>query len=57
MHSLPQNFLNKEIFEQLLEIGEDDPDFLKGLIASYMDQAQSTLKNMDEALYDCYRFT
>jgi len=45
-----------EIFGQLLEMDDDDSDreFSKSLASNYMDQAEASLKEMEEALKGRY---
>ena len=47
----PPNFLNQEIFGQLLELEDDEPGFLKELVSTWINQSISTLENLKEALY------
>lgn len=46
--------LNKDVFDQLIDLDEDDPtfDFSKGMVEAYFTQAGETFKKMDNALYD-----
>lgn len=40
-----------EVFEQILELDEgDDREFSQGMVGDYLEQAQSTIKLMDESL-------
>ena len=39
-----------EVFEQVRELGEDDPSFLKEMVDAYFDQAKNTFHDMDLAL-------
>jgi len=41
--SVPADFLNYEMFEQLLELEKDEPGFLKEIIDTYVAQAISSL--------------
>ena len=38
------------MFEQVLELGEDDPSFLREMVGAYFDQAANTFRDMDVAL-------
>ncbi len=49
--SLSCDFIDQETWNQLLELEEDEPGFVKGLISNYLVQANQTLQNMDAALY------
>ena len=40
------NFINKEIFNDLLLIDKDDTEFLKDLIEMYLDQALDIINNL-----------
>ncbi|KAJ3474659.1 hypothetical protein NLI96_g12332 [Meripilus lineatus] len=46
--------INMEIFEQILELDEDDEDleFSSGMVEAYFAQADKTFDDMDEALRD-----
>jgi hypothetical protein len=44
------SFVDEDIFGQLLEIEEDDPGFIKGLVETYLSQAEGTLLNLMDAL-------
>jgi len=39
-----------EVFGQVLELGEDDPSFLRGMVDAYFNQAENTFHDMDLAL-------
>jgi len=39
-----------EVFGQVLELGEDDPSFLRGMVDAYFEQAENTFHEMDLAL-------
>lgn len=50
--ALPPDVIDIEVFEQLLEMDEeDDRDFSKSLVYNYFEQAESTFENMRKALY------
>jgi len=40
------DFINKEIFDELLLINQDDSTFLKDLITMYLDQALDIINNL-----------
>lgn len=50
--ALPPDVIDVEVFEQLLEMDEeDDRDFSKSLVYNYFEQAESTFEKMHNALY------
>lgn len=50
--SLPPDVIDVEVFDQLLEMDEeDDRDFSKSLVYNYFEQAESTFEKMNNALY------
>jgi HPt (histidine-containing phosphotransfer) domain-containing protein len=44
--SIPAEFLNHEMFEQLIELEREDPGFLKDIIATFISQATSSLESL-----------
>jgi len=46
----PDGIIDQDVFEQVLELGEDDPSFLREMVGAYFDQAANTFRDMDEAL-------
>ncbi|KAI3620391.1 hypothetical protein CBS9595_002358 [Malassezia furfur] len=49
--SLPPDVIDVEVFDQLLEMDEeDDRDFSKSLVYNYFEQAESTFEKMNNAL-------
>ena len=42
-----QNLIDWEIFNDILSLDEDDPDFSKNLVLTFIAQAENTFKNMD----------
>lgn len=49
--SLPEDVIDIEVFEQLLEMDEDDREFSRSLVWNYFEQAENTFDKMDAALY------
>jgi HPt (histidine-containing phosphotransfer) domain-containing protein len=45
--SIPADFLNHEMFEQLIELERDDPGFLKDIIATFISQATSSFQSLE----------
>ena len=43
--------IDVDVFEQLLEMDEDDREFSQSLVWNYFEQAESTFQKMDGALY------
>ncbi|KAN0131918.1 histidine phosphotransferase [Lactarius tabidus] len=39
-----------EVFEQILELDDDDDDFSRGMVDEYFSQAERTFTDMDDAL-------
>lgn len=39
-----------EVFEQILELDDDDDDFSRGMVKEYFSQAEKTFNEMDDAL-------
>ena len=39
------------MFEQLLDMDEDDREFSRSLVWNYFEQAETTFDKMDDALY------
>ena len=50
LSSLPEDFLNIEMFGQLLELDRDDPGFLVEIAKSYILQATNTLNSLETAI-------
>ncbi|KAI9223072.1 signal transduction histidine kinase [Blastocladiella britannica] len=50
MTSLPADIIDYAAFEQLLEMDEDDPDFSKGLVENFYQQADETMVEINEAM-------
>ncbi|SHO77254.1 Similar to S.cerevisiae protein YPD1 (Osmotic stress-responsive phosphorelay intermediate sensor protein) [Malassezia sympodialis ATCC 42132] len=48
--SLPEDVIDIEVFEQLLEMDEDDREFSRSLVWNYFEQAENTFDKMDAAL-------
>merc|ERR1712183_862180 len=48
--SLPDDVIDVDVFEQLLEMDEDDREFSQSLVWNYFEQAESTFQKMDGAL-------
>ena len=46
----PDEIIDREVFDQVLELGEDDPSFLRGMVDAYFEQAENTFHEMDVAL-------
>ncbi|WFD19059.1 Phosphorelay intermediate protein [Malassezia caprae] len=49
--ALPEDVIDIEVFEQLLEMDEDDHEFSRSLVWNYFEQAENTFEKMDVALY------
>lgn len=47
---LQSDIVDKAVFEQLLEMDDEDEKFSQGVVFNYFDQAKDTFKEMDEAL-------
>jgi len=49
---LPPDVIDHETFEQILEMDddEDERDFSKGIVVDFLEQAETTLKELDELL-------
>lgn len=47
---IPSEIINWSILNEIISMDEDDPEFSKGLIIQFLDQAQTTFKEMDEQL-------
>ena len=45
------DIMDMEIFGQLLELDDDDPEFTKDMVLAYFSQAETTFKDLDAALY------
>lgn len=49
---LPQDIIDIDVFEQLLEMDEEeDREFSQSLVWNYFEQAESTFDKMDAALF------
>ena len=49
--SIPSDeIIDREVFNQVLELGDDDPSFLRGMVDAYFDQVENTFREMDVAL-------
>lgn len=48
--SLPEDVIDMEVFEQLLEMDEDDQEFSRSLVWNYFEQAENTFEKMDAAM-------
>ncbi|WFD25929.1 Phosphorelay intermediate protein [Malassezia nana] len=48
--SLPEDVIDMEVFEQLLEMDEDDHEFSRSLVWNYFEQAENTFEKMDAAI-------
>lgn len=47
----PEDLIDAQTFDQILDMDEeDDHEFSYSLVVNYFEQAESTFKNMDEAL-------
>ncbi|CAG8579073.1 4091_t:CDS:2 [Ambispora leptoticha] len=44
------DLIDHEVFDQLVEMDDDDDDFSRSIILNYFDQAESTFGEMDKAL-------
>jgi hypothetical protein len=42
--------IDMEVFEQILELDDDDDDFSRGMVKEYFSQAEKTFNEMDDAL-------
>jgi hypothetical protein len=42
--------IDMEVFEQILELDDDDDDFSRGMVDDYFSQAEKTFTDMDDAL-------
>jgi osomolarity two-component system phosphorelay intermediate protein YPD1 len=40
-----------EVFNQIVELDEEDSSFVSGMVTDYLDQVDSTFKQMDKAVY------
>jgi len=49
--ALPEDVIDIEVFDQLLEMDEDDHEFSRSLVWNYFEQAENTFEKMDAALY------
>lgn len=47
---VPSDFLNHDMFDQLLELDRDDPGFLREIVKTYLNQATSSLKLLEDNL-------
>jgi len=52
-HALTDDFLDATIFEQLLEIMDDDEEreFSKQIVWTYFEQVKSSFASMEKAMY------
>ena len=48
--SIPPDFLNQEMFDQLLELEREDPGFLSEIVKTYISQGSQTLESLQENL-------
>ena len=48
--SIPPDFLNQEMFDQLLELESEDPGFLREIVKTYISQGSQTLESLRENL-------
>ncbi|KOS15712.1 putative histidine phosphotransferase [Malassezia pachydermatis] len=48
--SLPEDVIDIDVFEQLLDMDEDDREFSRSLVWNYFEQAETTFDKMDDAL-------
>lgn len=47
----PEDLIDAQTFDQILDMDEeDDHEFSYSLVVNYFEQAESTFKNMDDAL-------
>jgi hypothetical protein len=46
----PNEIIDREVFDQVLELDEDDEQFSKEMVDAYFIQADKTFKSMDAAL-------
>jgi len=46
----PNEIIDREVFDQVLELDEDDEQFSKDMVDAYFDQADKTFNDMDAAL-------
>lgn len=55
---LPPDVIDHETFEQILEMDddEDERDFSKGIVTDFLEQAETTLQDLDELLYVSHSF-
>lgn len=44
--TIPKEIINWTILSEIVSMDEDDPDFSKGLIIQFIDQAETTFKEM-----------
>ena len=53
MKDLPES-VDKDIFKQILDMDEDDPDqiFSKEIVFGFFEQVQDSLKKMHESMYE-----
>lgn len=49
-HSMPREIINWSILNEIVSMDEDDPEFSKGLIIQFIDQAQTTFDEMQTNL-------
>ncbi|KAH7582212.1 Histidine-containing phosphotransfer (HPt) domain profile [Nakaseomyces glabratus] len=50
MTTVPSEIIDWTILNEIVSMDEDDPDFSKGLIIQYIDQATTTFSEMDNLL-------
>lgn len=50
VEQMPVEVINWGILNEIISMDEDDPDFSKGLIIQYIDQAETTFDEMDAQL-------
>lgn len=50
MSKLPLEVIDVDVFEQLLDMDEEDREFSQSLVWNYFEQAEATFSKMEEAL-------
>jgi hypothetical protein len=50
-HNSPSEAIDREVFNQVLELDEDDELFSKDMVDAYFAQADMTFEKMDAALF------
>ncbi|CAR28924.1 ZYRO0F15114p [Zygosaccharomyces rouxii] len=51
MSAIPKEIINWSILNEIVSMDEDDPEFSKGLIIQFMEQAQTTFDKMQTILH------